>query len=59
MICTSIEGKYKLIAPKLNSFLMHVGCQKCKVSMLGVYMNMNYVHSRMKGNALLVKDLLS
>jgi hypothetical protein len=38
---------------------MHVGCQKCKVSMLGVYMNMNYVHSRMKGNALLVKDLLS
>jgi hypothetical protein len=51
MICTFVEGKEKLIAPKLDSFLKHVGHWKCKVSMPGVdasscYMNTNYVHSK-------------
>jgi hypothetical protein len=50
-ICTFVEGKYKLLAFKLNNFLNHVGHWKCKVSMLGVdvgsyYMNKNYVHSK-------------
>jgi hypothetical protein len=51
MICTFVVGKDKLLAPKLNNLLKHVGPQKCKVSMLGVnvgyyYMNKNYVHSK-------------
>lgn len=63
MIRTFVEGKDKLIAPKLNNFLMHVGYQKCKVSMLGVdacacYMNTIMCIPRMKGNSLLVKDFL-
>jgi hypothetical protein len=50
MICTSIEGKNKLLAPKVDNLLKHVGCRKCKVSMPGVdarsyYMNKNFVHS--------------
>ncbi len=36
MICTSIEGKDKLLAPKLNSLLKHAGRWKCKVSMPSV-----------------------
>jgi len=36
MICTSIEKKDKLLAPKLNSLLKHASYKKCNVSMLGV-----------------------
>jgi hypothetical protein len=51
MICTSIEGKNKLLTLKLDNLLKHVGRWKCKVFMLGVdassyYMNKNFVHSK-------------
>jgi hypothetical protein len=51
MICVFIKRKDKLLAPKLNSLLKHVGCWKCKVSMPNVdansySMNKNFVHSK-------------
>jgi len=47
--CTYVEGKQKLLVAKLDNLLKHQGCQKTKVSMLGVdakslYFNKNYVH---------------
>jgi hypothetical protein len=44
-----VEGKEKLLAPKLDSLLKHQGCHKAKKSMLGVdvgqfYFNKNSVH---------------
>jgi hypothetical protein len=50
-ICTSIEGKEKLLAPKLDNLLKIVGQWKCLVSQLGVYVgsyyfNKNLVHMK-------------
>jgi hypothetical protein len=36
MVCTFVEGKEKLLAPKLDSLLKHQGCCKTKKSMLAV-----------------------
>jgi hypothetical protein len=33
MVCTFVEGKEKLLAPKLDSFLKHQGHHKVKKSM--------------------------
>jgi hypothetical protein len=51
MKCTSIEGKDKLLVPKLDNLLKHVGHRKCKVSMPNVdvssySMNKNFMHSK-------------
>jgi hypothetical protein len=32
-ICTFVEGKEKLLVPKVNNLLKHVGHRKCMVSM--------------------------
>jgi hypothetical protein len=39
MILAFMEGKEKLLVPKLDSLLKHVGYGKCKVSILGVAVN--------------------
>jgi hypothetical protein len=51
IICTFVEGKEKLLAPKLNSLLKHQGCHKMKKSMPGVdasqfYFNKDFVHTK-------------
>lgn len=50
IVCIHVEGKEKLLAPKLDSLLKHVNCYKCKVSMPNVdtsfyYYNKNLVHA--------------
>jgi len=50
-ICTYVEGKEKLIVPKLNSLVEHASHRKCKISMLEIdvssyYYNKNYVHAK-------------
>jgi hypothetical protein len=50
IMCIHVEGKEKLLAPKLDSLLKHVNCYKCKVSMPNVdtsfyYYNKNLVHA--------------
>ncbi len=50
-VCTNVERKEKLLAPKLDSLLKHVNCYKCKVSMPSVdksfyYYNKNLVHAK-------------
>ncbi len=49
MVCTFVEGKEKLLAPKLDSLLKHQGCCKAKVyvPMVDVdnfYSNKNFIH---------------
>jgi len=49
MVCTFVEGKEKLLAPKLYNLLKHQSHYKAKVSMPGVnvnsfYFNKDYVH---------------
>ncbi len=49
MVCTFVEKKEKLLAPKLNNLLKHQGHYKAKVSMPRVnansfYFNKDYVH---------------
>jgi hypothetical protein len=51
MICTIVEGKEKLLAPKLNRLQKHVIHCKAKVSIpildaSSCYMNKNYVHAK-------------
>ncbi len=51
MICPIVEGKEKLLAPKLNSLQKVIGHHKTKVSIPGVdvgsyYMNKNFVHAK-------------
>jgi hypothetical protein len=50
-ICSYVEGKEKLIVPKLNSLLQHASHRKCKISMLEIdasfyYYNEDYVHAK-------------
>ncbi len=40
-VCTHVERKEKLLAPKMDSLLKHVNCYKCKVSMPSVDTRMN------------------
>jgi len=61
-ICTFIERKEKLLAPKLDSLLKHVGHWKAKVSMLGVdygfhYFNKNLMHAKKECEFFIVKHL--
>jgi hypothetical protein len=61
-ICTFIERKEKLLAPKLDSLLKHVGAWKAKVSMLGVdygshYFNKNLMHAKNRHEFFIVKHL--
>jgi hypothetical protein len=51
IVCTFVEGKEKLLAPKLNSLLKHQGCCKTKKSMPRVdagqfYFNKDSVHTK-------------
>jgi hypothetical protein len=51
MVCTFVEGKKKIVGPKLNNLLKHQGHHKAKVSMFGVddgsfYFNKDYVHAK-------------
>jgi hypothetical protein len=46
-----MEGKEKILVPKLDSLLKHVDYWECKVSILGVvvnsyFMNQNSAHSK-------------
>jgi hypothetical protein len=50
-IACFVEGKEKLLAPKLDSLLKHQGHRKAKKSMPGVdvgqfYFNKDYVHAK-------------
>jgi hypothetical protein len=49
MVCTFVEGKEKLLAPKLDNLLKYQGCYKAQVSMPRVnassfYFNKGFVH---------------
>lgn len=51
MVCTFVEGKEKLLAPKPDSLFKHQGCCKGKVSMPKVdaytfYFNKDFVHAK-------------
>ncbi len=53
MVCTFVEGKKKLLAPKLDSLFKHQGCCKAKVSMPKVdacnfYFNKDFMHAKNK-----------
>ncbi len=59
-ICTFIERKEKLLAPKLDSLLKHVGHWKAKVFMLGVdygfhYFNKTLMHAKNEHEFFIVK----
>lgn len=41
-----VEGKEKLLIPKLNNLLKHVGCRKTKVVGLGVEVGAFYFNSK-------------
>jgi hypothetical protein len=63
MVCTFVEGKEKLLAPKLDSLLKHQGCRKVKKSMPRVdvdqfYFNKDFVHAKNE-HAYMVVDNLS
>ncbi len=50
-MCTCVERKEKLLAPKLDSLLKHENCYKCKVSMPNVdtsfyYYNKKLIHAK-------------
>jgi hypothetical protein len=54
MVCTFVEGKNKMLAPKLDNLLKYQGHHKAKVSMFGVdhgsfYFNKDYVHAKNEG----------
>ncbi len=51
MICIVVEGKEKLLAPKLDTLQKHISHRKAKVSNPRVnhssyYMNKNYMHAK-------------
>jgi hypothetical protein len=51
MVCTFVEGKEKLLAPKLDSLLKHQGRHKAKKSLSRVdvgqfYFNKDFVHAK-------------
>jgi hypothetical protein len=59
MVCTFVEGKEKLLAPKLDSFLKHQGHHKVKKSMPKVdvgqfYFNKDFVHAKNEGAYMVV-----
>jgi hypothetical protein len=43
-ICSNIEGKPKLLAPKLNTFLKHVGHCKTTIPSFGIVIGENFYY---------------
>jgi hypothetical protein len=46
-ICTIVRGKEKLLTPKLDSLLKHVGCWKAKFLMPSVDVNSHYFNKKL------------
>jgi hypothetical protein len=45
MVCSKIEGKKKLLIPRLDFFLIkHLGLRKCSVTKLRIFINAYYVN---------------
>jgi hypothetical protein len=42
-VCSKIEAKYKLLVPRLDSFIKHSNLRKCDIAKLGVIVGMYYV----------------
>lgn len=55
LMCTKIEGRDKLLVPKLDYLMKHVGCRKAKFTTVGAhcvvgqfYISKDYIHVKMK-----------
>jgi hypothetical protein len=61
MVCTFVEGKEKLLTPKLDSLLKHQGRRKVKKSMSRVdvgqfYFNKDFMHAKYEHAYMVVDD---